>query len=72
MKTPNKETTVIVCKNKTELASMCEWVESQGLLPPWKGEREKFPICIGVTGGWTDHMDRALTYVPFEEFIITV
>ena len=70
MKVPNRNTTVIVCNNQAELDYMIRWNTINGNLPSYAGERESYPICISLDSGWTDSMDRALTYISFKEFII--
>jgi len=61
---------MVVVNNQAELAYMQKWFDLQKRDCGWMGERDKFPIALSLNGGtWTDHMDRALYYVPFKKFI---
>ena len=66
-------TAMIVINNQAELNYICEWNEMHDVLPPWLGKRSEYPIAASPNdGGWTDHMDRALYYIPFVEFVKAV
>ena len=70
LKHPN---TMVVATNKAELAYIEKWCDMHDILPPWMGDRDRLPIALSPNGGgWTDHMDRALYYVRFRDFIALV
>lgn len=61
---------MIVAANKAEFAYILAWCAMNDIDPPWLGDREDFPIALSPNGrGWTDHMDRALYYVRFIDFV---
>lgn len=68
-----RENSVVVCNNKAELAYMIAWCKGEGKhVADFMRVRDKFPICLGVTGdivGYVDAMDRALYYIDFIDFI---
>jgi hypothetical protein len=72
-KTLGHGSTVIVITDGAEFAYIQKWCESQGkrlLFNP-----KSFPICVSVADelvGWTDHMDRALYYKSFDEFLCDI
>ncbi len=65
--------TVVVVNNKVELNKVLNWCkEKDKIIIDWFNKVEKFPLCISVASdivGWTDKMDRALYYKPFEDFL---
>lgn len=61
---------MVVVNNAEELVRMQAWFEMVERDCGWMGARETFPIALSLNGGtWTDHMDRAVYYVPFAEFV---
>ena len=69
----NHPNTMIVINSQAELSYIIEWCEAKDILPPYLGERKDYPIAASANGeGWTNHMDRALYYMPFVEFIKAV
>ena len=66
--------TVIECKNDSEVFYVLSWCTDMGKeFPSWMWERFNSPICLSVNGslvGFTKLMDRALYYMLFNEFAI--
>jgi len=61
---------MVVVNNSAELAYMQSWFGINGRYCGWMGLRDIYPIALSINDGtWTDHMDRAVYYVPFEEFV---
>lgn len=62
--------TVVVCKNRPEFEYVKAWCIENGKSSPYLGYPKDYPFCIGTKeGSWTDSMNRALYYKPFEEFL---
>ena len=65
--------TVVACRNDSEMFYVLKWCERMGKkVSRWMYDRNEFPFCVSVNGdivGWTDQMDRALYYKPFEEYV---
>jgi hypothetical protein len=62
--------TVVIINNKSEYDFINSWAEENERLPLML-EDIKYPVFIGTGNGltWTNHSDRALYYMPFEEFL---
>ena len=66
----------VICRSRAEAAYMIEWCEAKGWLPPTLNVDliAKFPwvACLDFDRcdtAWTDHLDRAMDYKTFAEFI---
>ena len=65
---------VVVCNTDDQLQDVFRAAETLGIrLGSVSSLRPKyeFPLCISVNGdllGWTNLMDRALYYIPYETF----
>jgi hypothetical protein len=67
IKNPN---TMVVVTNKAELVYFERWCDINNIMLPWVGDSDHFPLALSPSGGgWTEHMDRALFYVRFRDFI---
>jgi len=65
--------TVIKAESFEQLKTVVDWAFDQGKIIPGHISRNKlFPYGISVGGdclGYTKRMDRALYYMPYEEFL---
>lgn len=66
----------VICQNREEAAYMIEWCRAKGWLPPTLNVDliANFPwvACLDFDqnkGSWTDHLDRAMKYKTFVDFI---
>ncbi|MCK5606921.1 hypothetical protein KAR91_33775 [Candidatus Pacearchaeota archaeon] len=67
IKHPN---TMIVVNNKAELLYLIGWCEMKEIMPPLLCDAGIYQIAGSPNGGgWTQHMDRALYYVRFIDFV---
>ncbi len=61
---------LVVATNKAEFVYILQWCKDAGLLPPYIGNYDDFPIALSVNGGgWTNYMDRAVYYIRFKDFV---
>jgi len=72
-KSLNHGSTVIVTKSFEQLKTVVDWAFNKGkIIPGYISRNNSFPFCISVDGdciGYTEQMDRALYYMPYDEFL---
>jgi len=63
---------VVICRNSSEQAYVLNWCKVNGKsFSNWMGCNDNFPMCYDIredTVGWTDLLDRAMSYIDFITF----
>jgi hypothetical protein len=67
------ELTLVIITNQKELDTLCSWCDKKGILPPYLGSRDSYPIACSVEDGtWTHRMNKSAKYIAFDEFLKSI